>query len=218
MLLRLFNFIYFQYITSMGLPSVPAPPRQPATEIAAVLAAAAGARAGPGRPPQPHVLALSPLLSLGGDLGELQGPPKHQKEKLKWGSSTDVAGASSSLGQPRVSLPVLSQILPASRPKAAAVPPAPALPHVGSPSCRAVVPWGPRPAGLAAPGPSTSAASPRHRQEPASLPGGACGASASQQEVEMRGDSLNTRWLLREANTIREGLRGLIRLHKALEM
>lgn len=34
----------------------------------------------------------------------------------------------------------------------------------------------------------------------------------------MRGDSLNTRWLLREANTIREGLRGLIRLHKALEM
>lgn len=83
MLLRLFNFIYFQYITSMGLPSAPTPPRQPATEIAAVLAAAAGARAGPRRPPQPHVLALTPLLSLGGDPGELQGPPKHQKEKLK---------------------------------------------------------------------------------------------------------------------------------------
>lgn len=52
----------------------------------------------------------------------------------------------------------------------------------------------------------------------ARVPGGACGASASQQEIGMRGDSLNTRWLLREANTIREGLRGLIRLHKALEM
>lgn len=117
-----------------------------------------------------------------------------------------------------LSLSVLPQIPPASGTRAAAVPPAPALPHVSSPLCRAVVPWGPGPAGLAAPGPSTSAASPRHRQEPASLPGGACGASASQQEIGMRGDSLNTRWLLREANTVREGLRGLIRLHKALEM
>lgn len=29
---------------------------------------------------------------------------------------------------------------------------------------------------------------------------------------------LNTQWLLRQANTIRGGLRGLIRLHEALEM
>lgn len=34
MLLRLFNFIYFQYIISMGLPSAPVPPRNAAAKIA----------------------------------------------------------------------------------------------------------------------------------------------------------------------------------------
>lgn len=40
MLLRLFNFIYFQYIISMGLPSAPIPPRKLAAEIASVQDAA----------------------------------------------------------------------------------------------------------------------------------------------------------------------------------
>lgn len=221
MLLRLFNFIYFQYITSMGLPSAPAPPRQPAAEIAGALAAAAGARAGP-RPPPPAPRpgpgsSPQPRGRPGGAAGASQAPQGETEVGKQHGR-----GRSQQQPWPAprfLSPPVLSRTVPASRPRAAAVPPAPALPHVGSPSCRAVVPWGPGPAGLAALGPGTSAASPPTppgaRVSPAPQEVRCLSFPADQDEGRL---SLNTPWLLRQANTIREGLRGLIRSHKALEM
>jgi len=101
-LLRLFNFIYFQYIISMGLPSAPVPPRKPAAEIAGVQdAAVAFAKAGM-CPAIVVLLGMHFLLFPPERSGGMQGPFKHHQEEPKRGSSTDMMGASNNLLQPSV--------------------------------------------------------------------------------------------------------------------
>lgn len=100
MLLRLFNFIYFQCIISMGLPSAPVPPQEkrlrksPACRMLLSLAPGQG-RVRPAR--SPSGWAFCAFFCCQEKSRGAQGPFGHHKEEPKRGSSTDAMGASDKL-------------------------------------------------------------------------------------------------------------------------
>lgn len=184
--------------------------------------------------PGPPWDALSALPSVAKrDLGERMDPSNTAKSnrsggaaRMQWEPATTSSSPASSLCAHRFWVLACEQ-----DPRDSYCPPSCALPclrsifHVSRSHVSGYLwPSVPGSARLAAPrGWGTSVASPlKHRREPKSLPlckeAPCLGFPAGKSERKETPFFLNTQWLLRQTNTIKEGLRGLIRLHRALEI